>query len=106
MTDPVNHPKHYNVGRIETINYIDQICAHYPGDEASSIGNVFRYISRAPHKKNKLQDLHKAAWYLNHAIGRVEAKEGESTASNADGLEMPSEAAFNPPKHSGRKARK
>lgn len=75
MNDPVNHPRHYNMGDIETIEFVDQVCAHYFGDEAFSVGSALRYLARAPHKNNKLEDLQKAVWYLQHAIGRIESKE-------------------------------
>jgi Protein of unknwon function (DUF3310) len=72
--DNVNHPKHYNMGTVETIEFIDQVCAHYIGDEAFSIGSALRYLARAPHKNDKLEDLHKAASYVNHAIQIVKAR--------------------------------
>jgi uncharacterized protein DUF3310 len=72
--DAVNHPRHYNMGAIETIEFIDQVCAHYPGDEAFSVGCALRYLARAPHKNAKLEDLKKAAWYINHVITLVEER--------------------------------
>jgi uncharacterized protein DUF3310 len=78
MTDAVNHPKHYNVGTIETIEFIDQVCPHYSGDEAFSVGSALRYLARAPHKNDKLEDLRKAAWYINHAIQIIEDKKREA----------------------------
>jgi uncharacterized protein DUF3310 len=73
--DAVNHPRHYAAGAIEAIEFINQVCAHYPGDEAFSVGSVLKYVARAPHKNSKLEDLKKAAWYLNHVIAIVEDKE-------------------------------
>jgi Protein of unknwon function (DUF3310) len=74
VSDNVDHPRHYNVGPIETIEFVDQVCAHYPGDEAFSVGCVLRYVARGPHKNAKLEDLKKAAWYLAHAIRLVEKR--------------------------------
>jgi hypothetical protein len=71
----VNHPLHYNAGKIETITFIDQTCAHYSGDEAFSIGSALKYLARAPHKGDLLGDLRKAHWFLGHAIALVEDKE-------------------------------
>lgn len=34
-------------------------------------GAVIKYIARAPYKENELQDLKKAAWYLNREIERL-----------------------------------
>jgi len=67
--DVVNHPPHYKVGGIETIDFIEAKGLDY------NLGNVVKYVTRADHKGNKLQDLEKARWYLdraisNHADGR------------------------------------
>jgi hypothetical protein len=70
--DPVHHPAHYNKSGVETIVLIDEVCTHYPGAESFAAGNVLRYLARAPHKGNKLEDLRKAAWYLRHLIELVE----------------------------------
>ena len=50
MSDPVNHPDHYKVGGIETIDFIEAKHLTY------NIGNVVKYITRADHKGNQLQD--------------------------------------------------
>jgi Protein of unknwon function (DUF3310) len=83
--DNVNHPKHYNMGAIETIEFVDQVCAHYHGDEGFCIGSALRYLARAPHKNNKLEDLRKAAWYINHAIQLIEGKSKPMTAATRRG---------------------
>ena len=66
--DPVNHPAHYKVGGIETIDFIEAKGLGY------HIGNVVKYITRAGHKgtTNGLEDLKKAQWYLNRAIEKNE----------------------------------
>lgn len=69
MNDKVNHPKHYNYGKIEVINFIDQVTKNYQSSLAYYIGNVIKYVSRAPFK-NGLEDLKKAQWYLNRAVGK------------------------------------
>jgi len=61
-TDMVNHPPHYKAGGIETIDFIEAKELGY------NLGNVVKYITRADHKGNKLEDLKKAQWYLNRAI--------------------------------------
>lgn len=66
MSDPVNHPDHYKVGGIETIDFIEAKQLTY------NIGNVVKYITRADHKGNQLQDLQKAQWYLTREIQRIE----------------------------------
>jgi hypothetical protein len=66
-SDPVNHPEHYKVGGIETIDFIEGKNLGY------NLGNAVKYISRADHKGNRLQDLQKAAWYLNREIAKQQA---------------------------------
>ena len=65
--DPVNHPWHYKVGGIETIDFIEGKNLGY------NLGNAVKYITRADHKGNKLQDLQKAQWYLNREISKAQA---------------------------------
>ena len=65
--DPVNHPPHYTVGGIETIDFIEAKQLPY------HLGNVIKYVTRAQHKGSELADLKKAAWYLNRHIEQREA---------------------------------
>lgn len=67
-TDPVNHPAHYKVGGIETIDFIEAKGLTY------HLGNAVKYITRADHKGNRLQDLEKARWYLDREIGNLSEK--------------------------------
>ena len=60
--DTVNNPAHYTTGGIETIDFIEAKKLGY------NLGNVVKYITRADHKGNKLEDLRKAQWYLTRAI--------------------------------------
>ena len=62
IIDNVNHPAHYKTGGIETIDFIEAKGLTY------NLGNVVKYVSRADHKGNRLEDLEKAAWYLNREI--------------------------------------
>ena len=64
-TDMVNHPPHYKAGGIETIDFIEAKTLGY------HLGNVVKYVSRADHKGNKLEDLKKAQWYLARAIEKL-----------------------------------
>lgn len=63
-TDTVNHPPHYNTGKIEVIDFIEDQKLSY------HLGNVVKYVCRADHKGSRLEDLKKALWYLNRAIER------------------------------------
>jgi hypothetical protein len=64
-TDPVDHPAHYKVGGIETIDFIEAKKLNY------NIGNVIKYLTRADYKGNKLEDLRKAQWYLTREISTL-----------------------------------
>lgn len=75
--DNVNHPQHYmSSNGIETIDAIDAFTEGLTGYEAVYTGNVLKYICRWK-KKNGLEDLKKAAWYLNRLIKKLEAKQYE-----------------------------
>ena len=64
-SDPVNHPAHYKVGGIETIDFIEAKRFNY------NMGNAVKYIARADYKGNRKQDLEKAIWYLQREIGQT-----------------------------------
>jgi hypothetical protein len=66
--DMVNHPAHYGgeSNPLEVIKIID----HY--ELGFALANSIKYILRADKKGNKLEDLKKAAWYLQHEITKFE----------------------------------
>ena len=63
--EAVNHPSHYNKG-IESIDIIESWDLNF------SLGNAIKYILRAPHKNNQLEDLKKAQWYVTREIEKLE----------------------------------
>ena len=65
--DNVEHPSHYNIGKIEVIDFIEDQNLNF------SLGSAIKYISRAGKKDfNKyVEDLEKARWYLNREIERL-----------------------------------
>lgn len=63
--DMVNHPQHYQHG-IEPIDYIESHDLNF------NLGNVIKYISRAPYKGTELEDLKKAKCYLEREIKKHE----------------------------------
>lgn len=68
MNDIINHPSHYTDGKIEVIDFIEEKQLNFHR------GNAIKYIARAG-KKNKekeIEDLEKAAWYINREIQRLE----------------------------------
>ena len=72
--DPVNNPEHYASTKIEVIDYIEDKNLGF------CLGNVIKYISRAgrkhsadkTNKEKEIQDLKKAAWYLDRRIKELE----------------------------------
>lgn len=69
--ETVNHPDHYQSSKFEVIDIIDEFGKDYTGESAFDFGNVVKYILRAK-KKNGLEDLKKAQWYLNRLIDKWE----------------------------------
>lgn len=65
MKEMVNHPSHYNMGKIEVIDIIESWGLNF------SLGNAIKYILRSPFKGSTLEDLKKAAWYINREIERL-----------------------------------
>jgi hypothetical protein len=68
-SDPVNHPKHYTFGYFEVIDVLQDWFPTNP-----LLWQVGKYIARAHHKGNVLQDLRKAQFYLDREIERLEDK--------------------------------
>lgn len=66
MADNVNNPLHYqSAAGLEAIDVIEAFECDF------LIGNVVKYVLRAK-RKNGLEDLRKARWYLNRAIANEE----------------------------------
>lgn len=61
-TEAVNHPSHYNTGKIEVIDYIESLGL----GTGFNLGNAIKYLSRAGLKpgNEKEQDINKALWYI------------------------------------------
>lgn len=66
--ETIHHPAHYGGGDnpYEAIKVIEawQLGFH--------LGNTVKYIARAGRKGDRLEDLKKAAWYLNREIENTE----------------------------------
>jgi len=73
-SEKVNHPAHYNHGKFEVIDVIEDWGLGF------NDGNAVKYIARYAHKGEPLQDLKKACWYLNRLISQLEKKLAEQTA--------------------------
>ena len=74
--DQINHPKHYNSlsafcscgDRIECIMVVEHM--------SFNAGNAIKYLWRADHK-NGVEDLKKAAWYVQREIDRITAQKAK-----------------------------
>lgn len=71
--DAVNSPQHYASDEIECIDVIMQNCKHLSGQEGALYANIQKYIWRY-NKKNGVEDLRKAKWYLERLINLLENK--------------------------------
>ena len=65
-TELVEHPSHYNQGRYETIDVIEDWALDF------HCGNAIKYISRHKHKGQPIRDIKKAIWYLNRYLASIE----------------------------------
>ena len=70
MSDNVNKPAHYNAGEVETIDGIRAALGEGFADYCK--GNVIKYVWRCGKKGDAVEDLRKAAKYLQWAIGAIE----------------------------------
>ena len=74
----VSSPEHYQSETgLETIEVIEAFTFDLKGIEAVDTANILKYICRWK-KKNGLQDLEKAMWYLQHLIEHVIKLEKEN----------------------------
>ena len=66
MSDNVNHPQHYNnnPSGVECIDVVEHL--------NFCVGNAIKYLWRAGEKGNYIQDLQKAAWYIQREIERMQ----------------------------------
>ena len=66
-SDPVNCPDHYNAGKLECIDAIEASMSP-EAFKGYLKGNVEKYVWRMSYKGKPVEDLRKAAWYLNRLI--------------------------------------
>ena len=62
--DNVNSPSHYNYGKVECIEAIEESMTP-EAFKGYLKGNAIKYLWRYERKSNAVQDLQKAAWYLS-----------------------------------------
>lgn len=75
-SDMVNHPSHYANTDLpaEVIDIIEPTIKNYPSEVGYHIGNVIKYLLRAPYKNNLKEDVSKAEFYLKRAKDIMEDK--------------------------------
>lgn len=72
QVDNVNSPMHYKTASgMEAIEVIRAFTEGLEGMEAVDTAQVLKYVCRWK-KKNGLEDLKKARWYLNDLINQLE----------------------------------
>ena len=77
--DPVNRPRHYCEGRRhEPIDVIEDWGLDF------HLGNAVKYISRAGHKGDAVEDLEKAVWYIQREIDRLKRSRASIHVSVAE----------------------
>jgi hypothetical protein len=67
--EKVDHPAHYNTGKIEVIDAIEGWDLNF------NCGNAVKYIARHRHKGEAVEDIEKALWYLNRHLIYLKEKE-------------------------------
>lgn len=62
----VDHPPHYNAhpSGVECIDVVEHM--------GFNLGNAIKYVWRADHKIDAIEDLRKARWYISREIQRRE----------------------------------
>lgn len=72
--EAVSHPEHYKgVCGLEAIEVMKNFLPKYQNSHVSYlIGNVIKYVLRAPSKGKEMEDLMKAREYLDLAIKEIE----------------------------------
>ena len=72
--DMVNHPNHYTVGGVETLDVIEAKLSQSEF-QGYCLGNILKYLMRAGYKGKQLEDLKKAQFYLNRMIDSYESSD-------------------------------
>ncbi|MBW7475936.1 DUF3310 domain-containing protein [Paenibacillus oenotherae] len=80
MNDNVNQPSHYTAGNVECIDAIEAATTGLEGIEAVCTANVIKYVWRWK-RKNGLEDILKARWYLDKLIKQLEGVEQDERAT-------------------------
>lgn len=67
MKDMVNHPSHYTwLPGVEAIDIVEPLADR----SGWNVANAVKYLLRVDGKGKPLEDLRKAAWYINRELQR------------------------------------
>lgn len=69
--DNVNSPAHYTAGGIECYDALAAATVDLQGEECGCTWNAIKYLWRWK-RKNGVEDLKKAQWYINRLIEKLE----------------------------------
>lgn len=72
--DVVNHPSHYETGKFECIDVMQEVFG-VDAVKDFCLCNAFKYLYRTK-RKNGLEDIKKCQWYINKYI-ELEGEENE-----------------------------
>ena len=74
--EKVNHPPHYNKGKIEVIDAIEAWDLNF------NCGNVVKYVVRHKHKGTPIEDIEKAVWYLSRYLVQLKEEARHANSSS------------------------
>ena len=93
--DMVNHPPHYGGGD----NPYEAVRVIEAWELGFNLGNAVKYVKRAGKKNDAMEDLKKAAWYLNREIAnREKANRPQGLAVTGNGVQNPPVGVLAPAK--------
>lgn len=79
MADNVNHPPHYMwLNGIEVIDIVEPLADASGWNVACAV----KYLLRCDHKGKDIEDMEKAAWYINREIERRKSRSGSTRKSD------------------------
>lgn len=78
----VSHPAHYmSETGLEVIDVLEAFTSDLKGIEAVDTANALKYLCRWS-KKNGIQDLEKAMWYIQHLIDHLKNIDAKKESDN------------------------
>lgn len=72
--EKVNHPAHYNAGKVECIDAMEAATVHLSGRENICTAQAIKYLWRWK-LKGGAEDLRKARWYIDDLLKHLEGKQ-------------------------------